>query len=65
MATGSQYLRSYAKKLKRLADEAASAAVAAEDTFATVEDRERHRVARSAAADADLRAKYTGLRGEA
>jgi hypothetical protein len=65
LATGSQYLRSYAKKLKRLSDEAASAAVAAEDTFSTVEDRERHRVARSAAADADLRAKYTGLRGEA
>ena len=64
MAKGSQYLRSYAKKLQRLSDETQAAGVAAEDAFGQVEDRERHRVARTAAADAELRAKYTGLRAE-
>jgi len=48
--------------LKRLSSETQAAGVAAEDALAVVEDRERHRVARSAAADAELRDKYTGLR---
>ena len=64
MAEGSRVLGSYHKKLKRLSDETQSAGVAAEDALGKVEERERHRVARSAAADAELRAKYTGLRAE-
>ncbi len=58
-----QVLTSYAKKLRRLRDETQSAGVAAEDALAQVEDRERNRVARSATADAELREKYTALRG--
>lgn len=63
--TGSQVLTSYTKKLQRLSQETQSAAVAAEDALVAVEDRERHRVARSAAADAELREKYSGLQAEA
>lgn len=62
MATSSRVLGSYHKKLKRLSDETLAAGVAAEDALAQVEDRERHRVARSATADAELREKYTALK---
>lgn len=63
MAQGNQHLRSYAKQLKRLGSETQSASIAAEDALGVVEERERHRVARTAEADAELRAKYTSLRG--
>jgi len=48
--------------LKRLNDEAQAAGLAAEDALTTVEDRERHRVARTAANDNELRDKYRGLK---
>ena len=60
--TGGSVLKSYRRTLQRLSEETQSASVAAEDALAQVEDRERHRVARTAEADAELREKYTGLR---
>lgn len=63
MAQGSQHLRSYVKQLKRLSGETQAASIAAEDALTGVEERERRRVARSAEADAELRAKYSSLRG--
>ncbi len=66
MATGSptsgSVLKSYAKKARRLREETQAAAVSAEDALAQVEGRERNRVARTAAADAELKNKYTALR---
>lgn len=62
--TSSRNLGSYAKKAKRLSDETQAAGLAAEDALMAVEERERHRVGRTAAADAALREKYTGLRAE-
>lgn len=62
--TGSRNLKSYHARLRRLSEETQTAAVAAEDALATVESRERLRVARSAAADAELREKYSNLRSE-
>lgn len=61
----SRVLKSYHAKLRRLSEETQTAAVAAEDALATVEGRERHRVARSAAADTELREKYSNLRSGA
>ena len=58
----SRVLKSYHAKLRRLSEETQTAAVAAEDALATVEGRERLRVARTTAADAELRQKYSGLR---
>jgi hypothetical protein len=55
-------LKSYHSKLRRLSGETQAASLAAEDALATVEDRERHRVARTAAADNELRDKYRGLK---
>lgn len=55
-------LSSYHKKLKRLSQQTQAAGVAAEDALGKVEDRERHRVARTAETDNELRDKYRGLR---
>ncbi len=63
--TSGSVLKSYARKARRLREDTQSAGVAAEDALAQVEERERNRVARTAAADAELREKYTALRGEA
>ena len=62
--TGGSVLKSYSKQLKRLSGETQAASVAAEDGLMAVEERERHRVARTAAADAELREKYTALKAQ-
>lgn len=63
MATSSRTLRSYDEKLTKLSVETQAAGANAEQGLRVVEGQEQQRVARSAAADQELRDKYRGLRG--